>query len=103
MGLGITVAQLRKAAYAVIASTQSVGPGRPRPGLSLIGGAHGHRFGNRIRPARAWSADRARGHLSDDVLSFRMSKRSGWRYRHFFFAHSSSSSHFTAGASPNRA
>jgi hypothetical protein len=36
--------------------------------------AHGHRFGNGGRPARAWSADRAGGHLSDDVLSFRMNK-----------------------------
>src|SRR5262249_41912212 len=42
---------------------------------SRWGGAHGHWFGNRSRPARPRGADRAGRHLSDDVLSFRMNKR----------------------------
>jgi hypothetical protein len=54
---------------------ESTAPGQPATGAFTDGrGAHGHRFGNGGRPACAWSADRARGHLSDHVLSFRMSK-----------------------------
>src|SRR5215471_3017410 len=61
----------------ILSVAESTAPGQSATGLSLTEGAHGHRFGNRGRPARAWSADRVGGHLSDVVLSFRMNKRCG--------------------------
>src|SRR5215471_7477308 len=61
----------------ILSVAESTAPGQSTTGLSLPAAAHGHRFGNRGRPARAWSADRVGGHLSDDVLSFRMNKRCG--------------------------
>jgi hypothetical protein len=41
------------------------------------------------RPTRAWSADRTGRHLSDDVLSFRMSRRQTTLFR--IAAHSTAS------------
>ena len=58
----------KKPAAAVARETSSAAARLPQATAKR---AHGHEFGNG-RPARAWSADRAGRHFSDDVLSLRM-------------------------------